>query len=99
LTKEIRVNSEKLNNDTEKIAADITINALKQFQVKCLNGLGGIYFAIQDRELANYFFYKALELLPNDPLYSKQSNTISFYPDINNQVGVVYTELNSINQK
>jgi predicted O-linked N-acetylglucosamine transferase (SPINDLY family) len=77
---EIRINEEKLLNDSVKIAADNTINALKQFQVKCLNGLGGIYFAIQDRELANYFFYKALDILPNDP-------------DINNQVGVVYTEL------
>jgi tetratricopeptide (TPR) repeat protein len=77
---EIRINEEKLLNDPIKIAADNTINALKQFQVKCLNGLGGIYFAIQDRELANYFFYKALDILPNDP-------------DINNQVGVVYTEL------
>lgn len=64
----------------EKIESDNTINSLKQFQVKCLNGLGGIYFAIQDRELANYFFFKALDILPNDP-------------DLNNQVGVVYTEL------
>jgi len=77
---EIRVNEEKLLSDPIKIAADNTINSLKQFQVKCLNGLGGIYFTIQDRELANYFFYKALEILPNDP-------------DLNNQVGVVYTEL------
>jgi len=77
---EINVNKEKLNGDITKIASDNTINSLKQFQVKCLNGLGGVYFAIQDRELANYFFYKALEILPNDP-------------DINNQIGVVYTEL------
>ena len=53
---------------------------LEQFKVKCLNGLGGIYFAIQDRELANYFFFEGLKLLPDDP-------------DLNNQVGVVYTEL------
>lgn len=53
---------------------------LKQFKVKCLNGLGGIYFTIQDRELANYFFFKGLEILPNDP-------------DLHNQIGVVYTEL------
>jgi protein O-GlcNAc transferase len=53
---------------------------LEQFKVKCLNGLGGVYFSIQDRELANYYFYKALEIFPNDP-------------DINNQIGVVYTEL------
>jgi len=48
--------------------------------VKCLNGLGGIYFTIQDRELANYYFFEALKMMPNDP-------------DINNQIGVVFTEL------
>lgn len=53
---------------------------LKQFKVKCLNSIGGVYFAIQDRELAKYFFYNALEILPNDP-------------DIHNQLGVVFTEL------
>lgn len=56
------------------------ITSLKQFKVKCLNGLGGIYFAIQDRELANYYFYQALDIFPDDP-------------DINNQIGVVFTEL------
>ena len=54
--------------------------ALQQFKVKCLNGLGGIYFAIQDRELANYYFFEGLKLMPDDP-------------DLNNQIGVVYTEL------
>ena len=29
------------------------VKVLTEFKVKCLNGLGGIYFAIQDRELAN----------------------------------------------
>ena len=57
-----------------------TIKILKDFKVKCLNGLGGIYFAIQDRELANYYFFEALKIYPDDP-------------DINNQIGVVYTEL------
>lgn len=56
------------------------VKVLTEFKVKCLNGLGGIYFAIQDRELANYYFFEALKVLPNDP-------------DINNQIGVVYTEL------
>jgi predicted O-linked N-acetylglucosamine transferase (SPINDLY family) len=56
------------------------IRVLTEFKVKCLNGLGGIYFAIQDRELANYYFFEALKVLPDDP-------------DINNQIGVVYTEL------
>ena len=56
------------------------LKVLNEFKVKCLNGLGGIYFAIQDRELANYYFYEALKIFPDDP-------------DINNQIGVVYTEL------
>ncbi len=53
---------------------------LKQFKVKCLNGLGGIYFTIQDRETALYYFEIAHSIDPLDP-------------DINNQLGVVYTEL------
>lgn len=55
-------------------------NGLKQFKVKCLNGLGSIYFTIQDRELALYYFELAANINPLDP-------------DINNQIGVVYTEL------
>lgn len=56
------------------------INSLKQFKIKCLNGLGSIYFGIQDRELALYFFELAREMDPTDP-------------DVNNQIAVVYTEL------
>ncbi len=56
------------------------LNALKQFKVKCLNGLGGLYFTIQDRDLSMYYFTLAHEIDPLDP-------------DINNQIGVVYTEL------
>jgi len=53
---------------------------LKQFKIKCLNGLGSVYFTIQDRDTALYFFKLAYEMDPNDP-------------DVNNQIGVVYTEL------
>lgn len=56
------------------------INALKQFKVKCLNGLGSIYFTVQDRELALYYFKFAYDIDTLDP-------------DINNQMGVIYTEL------
>ena len=71
----------KLTKETKEIKDIENVQLiLDQFKVKCLNGLGGVYFSIQDRELANYYFYKALEVLPNDP-------------DINNQIGVVYTEL------
>ena len=54
--------------------------SLKQFKVKCLNGLGSVYFAVQDRDLSSYYFYKALEILPDDP-------------DVHNQLGVIFTEL------
>lgn len=64
---------------------DAHLVALTQYKVKCLNGIGSIYFSIQDRELANYFFYKALEVSPDDP-------------DINNQIGVVFTELRLTDQ-
>jgi predicted O-linked N-acetylglucosamine transferase (SPINDLY family) len=57
-----------------------TMSNLKQFKIKCLNGLGSVYFTIQDRETALYFFNLAYKLDPNDP-------------DVNNQIGVVYTEL------
>ena len=57
-----------------------TKNGLIDFKVKNLNGIGSIYFAIQDRELATYYFKLALEISPDDP-------------DINNQLGVVNTEL------
>lgn len=56
------------------------ILGLKQFKIKCLNGLGSIYFTIQDRDLALYYFTLAYDMDPLDP-------------DINNQIGVVYTEL------
>mgnify|MGYP000654217953 FL=1 len=64
-----------------KLAKDKNeINILKQFKIKCLNGLGSIYFTIQDRETALYYFNLAYDIDPLDP-------------DVNNQIGVVYTEL------
>jgi predicted O-linked N-acetylglucosamine transferase (SPINDLY family) len=65
-----------LQNTKEKDS----INNLNEFKVKCLNGIGSVYFTIQDRDLALYYFYLALEINPLDP-------------DIHNQIGVVYTEL------
>jgi tetratricopeptide (TPR) repeat protein len=65
-----------LNTNIEEDAK----NGLRQFKIKCLNGLGSIYFTIQDRDLALYYFNIAYEMDPLDP-------------DINNQIGVVYTEL------
>jgi len=54
--------------------------SMNQFKVKCLNGLGSIYFTVQDRDTALYYFNLAYEIDPLDP-------------DVNNQIGVVYTEL------
>jgi predicted O-linked N-acetylglucosamine transferase (SPINDLY family) len=60
-------------------------NGLTQFKVKCLNGLGSLYYILQDRETAAYFFELALEIDPLDP-------------DINNQMGVIYTELRFVDK-
>ena len=57
-----------------------TIKILNQFKIKVYNGLGSIYFTVQDRELALYYFKLGYEIDPLDP-------------DINNQIGVIYTEL------
>jgi len=72
---DMMLNSKDANNMSNE-----QINGLKEFKVKNLNGIGSIYFSIQDRELATYFFKQALEINPDDP-------------DINNQLGVVNTEL------
>lgn len=56
------------------------IDSLTKFKIKCLNGLGSIYFSIQDRDTSLYYFKLAEELDPLDP-------------DINNQIAVIYTEL------
>lgn len=53
--------------------------ALLQFRIKTLNGLGSIYYTIQNRQLAKYFFELAYKLDEDDP-------------DICNQLAVVYTE-------
>lgn len=69
-----------INNQLQINKEPETVNVLNQFMVKCLNGLGGVYFSVQNRDLANYYFYEGLKILPDDP-------------DLNNQVGVVFTEL------
>ncbi len=54
--------------------------AFERYKIKCLNSVGNAYLSIQDRDLAKFYFYKAYDILPDDP-------------DINNQLGVVFTEL------
>ena len=68
-----------LLNTKDKMSEE-QIQGLKDFKVKSFNGLGSIYFSIQNRDLASYYFKLALEISPDDP-------------DINNQLGVVNTEL------
>lgn len=80
------------NNDLENAVAhyklcigiiDLTTpktDVLESFKIKALNGVASVYYSVQDRYLAEYFFKLALELTPDDP-------------DINNQLGVVHTEL------
>lgn len=79
------------NNDLENSVAHFKLcvgltelqldnETAKMFRIKALNGIGGVYYSVQDRYLAEYFFKKALVETPNDP-------------DINNQLGVIHTEL------
>jgi protein O-GlcNAc transferase len=68
-----------------KLCLEISKSALtgtesRELRIKCLNGLGAIYFNVQRRDLARYYFELAYELNPNDP-------------DVNNQLGVIYTDL------
>jgi protein O-GlcNAc transferase len=56
------------------------VDELKQFKVKCFNELGRTYFALQDQHLSIFFFSQGLNVLPDDP-------------DLNNQIGVIYTHL------
>jgi predicted O-linked N-acetylglucosamine transferase (SPINDLY family) len=56
------------------------LTVLKQFKVRCMNGLGGVYYSVQDRHLAKYYFAEGLKVMPNDP-------------DLHNQIAVIYTEL------
>ena len=53
---------------------------LNSFKIKALNSIGSVYYSVQDRYLAEYFFKEALAMSPDDP-------------DINNQLGVIHTEL------
>jgi len=55
-------------------------DTLLKMKIKCLNGLGAIYYNIQNRDLALYYFKIAYDISPTDP-------------DINNQIAVVNTEL------
>jgi tetratricopeptide (TPR) repeat protein len=64
----------------ELLSKQDTNQLLDQFKIKIYNGLGSIYFTVQDRELALYYFNLAYQIDPLDP-------------DINNQIGVIYTEL------
>ena len=52
---------------------------LKQFQIKVLNGLGSLYFTVQNKTLSKKYFLMAYELDENDP-------------DICNQLAVTYTD-------
>ncbi|NBU33768.1 hypothetical protein EB118_01975 [bacterium] len=66
--------------DTLLLHPKASRKSLKEFKVKCLNGIGSVYYSIQDRDTALYYFDLAHKILPDDP-------------DINNQMAVVYTEL------
>jgi predicted O-linked N-acetylglucosamine transferase (SPINDLY family) len=61
----------------EKSEGDI--RELNEFRIKCLNGLGSIYFFVQNKDLSKYYFEMAYNIDQKDP-------------DVNNQMAVVYTD-------
>lgn len=71
---------ELLNENDENVneTANAKLN-LKQFQIKVLNGLGSLYFTVQNKTLSKKYFLMAYNLDENDP-------------DICNQLAVTYTD-------
>lgn len=55
----------------------------ENFKIRCLNAIGTIYNSVQDKNTAIYFLKKALLINENDP-------------DVNNQLGAIYTELREV---
>jgi len=81
---------EELENEVKKLKNEQVkpqdgLSVLQQFKIKCLNGIGGVYYSIQNRDLAMYFFDIALTVDPEDP-------------DTHNQIGVLYTELRIVDK-
>lgn len=64
---------EKNSDDSEDIVS------AKQFLIKVLNGIGSIYYSVQNKDIARYYFLQAYSYDPNDP-------------DVCNQLAVLYTE-------
>lgn len=61
------------NDDNEDIVS------ARQFLIKVLNGIGSIYYSVQNKDIARYYFMQAYSYDPNDP-------------DVCNQLAVLYTE-------
>jgi protein O-GlcNAc transferase len=68
-----------IEKELEIIKINKEDDELTKFLIKVLNGLGGIYFNIQQKNLAKTYFLKAYTLNEEDP-------------DICNQLAVVYTD-------
>lgn len=62
-----------VNDDNEDMIS------ARQFLIKVLNGIGSIYYSVQNKDIARYYFLQAYSYDPNDP-------------DVCNQLAVLYTE-------
>lgn len=80
LSKDEEYALELAKNNDNKDKGEYDNEQRKLFRIKCFNGLGSIYFFVQNKELSKYYFEQAYNLDPEDP-------------DINNQMAVVYTDL------
>jgi predicted O-linked N-acetylglucosamine transferase (SPINDLY family) len=74
----LKVSREMLENKAvDKTSEDwITV---QQFLIKVLNGIGSVYYSVQNKDIAKYYFQRAEEYDPTDP-------------DVCNQMAVLYTE-------
>lgn len=70
---------EILKKEKESQKEDEDETQVKQFMIKVLNGLGSVYFTVQNKSLSKKYFEMAYELDENDP-------------DICNQLAVTYTD-------
>jgi predicted O-linked N-acetylglucosamine transferase (SPINDLY family) len=72
-----RATLQQEKSDEEAHTSDL--EGLNQFQIKVLNGLGSLYFSVQNKALSKYYFEMAYGMDENDP-------------DICNQLAVTYTD-------
>jgi predicted O-linked N-acetylglucosamine transferase (SPINDLY family) len=73
----VLLDKQKNSKDSKELNDDIL--TAKQFLIKVLNGIGSIYYSVQNKDIARYYFLQAYSYDNCDP-------------DVCNQLAVLYTE-------